>query len=105
MVGNLIISLVVLLVSGFTYITYKHPELYREKYDGKLFYFGMCQLIFSQLYDFTILFTFSAFKEFVAERKVDLAREALDKIEAPMYIPLAGGAAFIYSFFLSWFSF
>lgn len=102
MVENLIISLTLMFVSGLTFVAYKHPELYDEKFFNKLVFTVIIVILGSQLYDFGVSNAFSVLRKYIDDESLDKAISAKEGVEIPAAVLIGAVALYIYSFFLTW---
>ena len=102
MLDNLIISLILMFVSGLTFVAYKHPDLYEDKFFNKLMFAALIVFLGSQTYDLAISNAFSTLREFIDKDSLEKATSAKEEMEVPMYVFVGASALYVYSFFLSW---
>lgn len=91
-----------MFVSGLTFVAYKHPDLYEDKFFNKLMFATLIVFLGSQTYDFAISNAFSTLREFIDKDYLEKATSAKEGMEVPMYVFVGAGALYFYSFFLSW---
>ena len=102
MIEKLIISLILMFISGVTFIACKHPELYQDKFYGKLMSATLAIYIGSALYDFGVSNAYNELTGLIKEELLAKAGETMEDIKYSNYVFIGFLPTIAYWFFLSW---
>ena len=97
---NLYISLVLMFVSGITFIAYKHPRLYDQRLFWVFFFVSASVFFGATLFDGGVQFALNSLKEFIPSEKLIEAETAAKNIQSKPYISWGAMALWGYNFVL-----
>ena len=101
---SLIYTLIAAGISGLTFVAYKEPDFYEEKFANKIFCISIASLMLALTWGSALTLGFSKIKEFLAEGKVTQAEAVVKNLYIPETAEFVIWFVFFYSLFLMWLS-
>lgn len=99
---SLYISLVLMAVSGVTFIAYRHPLLYEEQFSPKIFIVSGLAVLAVMFHDAGVNTAFKDLTPFLKDGVGEQVKVAIQKSSFPEIFWGGVGSTFLYAFFLSW---
>lgn len=99
---NLYISLILMAVSGITFIAYRHPQLYERDFSNKILAVSGLIVLSLIMHDSGVSSAFKDLSPYLKDGVNEKVKEVVESASASSELWLLVGFVFFYGLFLSW---